>query len=81
IWDLGKAYFILNEYDRIYGVDKDELEVIKALMTFPQDFWQIGLQYYVEKQPWAMEYFLMRLGRIVSDREIRNRFLREFLTL
>lgn len=81
IWDLGKAYFILNEYDRIYGVNRDELEVIKALMTFPQDFWQIGLQYYVEKQPWAMEYFLMRLGRIVSDREIRDGFLKEFLTL
>ena len=81
IWDLSKAYFILNEYDRIYTVDDQELGVIKALMTFPQDFWQVGLQYYVEKQPWAMEYFLMRLGRIVNDREIRDGFLREFFTL
>ena len=81
VWDIDKAYFILNEYDRVYTVNQKELEVIKALMTFPQDFWQVGLQYYVEKQPWTMEYFLLRLSRIVNDREIRDKFLQEFLKL
>lgn len=81
VWNIDKAYFILNEYDRIYTIDQKELKVIKAFMTFPQDFWQIGLQYYVEKQPWTIEYFLMRLNRIVNDREIRAKFLQEFLKL
>lgn len=81
VWDIDKAYFIINEYDRIYSVGGKDLEIIKALMTFPQDFWQIGLQYYVEKQPWTMEYFLMRLCRIINDREIRDSFLKEFLKL
>jgi CotS family spore coat protein len=81
VWDVNKAYFIINEYDRIYSIDGKDLEVIKALMTFPQDFWQVGLQYYVERQPWTMEYFLMRLCRIVNDREIRDSFLKEFLKL
>lgn len=81
VWDIYKAYFILNEYDRVYPIDQKDLKVIKALMTFPQDFWQVGLQYYVEKQPWTIEYFLMRLNRIVNDREIRGRFLQEFLKL
>lgn len=79
VWDICKAYFILNEYDRTYSIDRKDLEVIKALITFPQDFWQIGLQYYVEKQPWTIEYFLMRLNRIVNDREKRAKFLGEFL--
>jgi len=81
VWDIGKAYFILNEYDRIYSISRKELEVIKALITFPQDFWQVGLQYYTEKQPWTMDYFLMRLNRIVDDREIRDKFLKEFYEL
>ena len=78
VWDIDKAYFILNEYDRSYSINQKELKVIKAFITFPQDFWQVGLQYYTEKQPWTMEYFLMRLNRIVSDREIRDKFLKEF---
>jgi CotS family spore coat protein len=81
VWDIDKAYIVLNEYDKVYSVEQKELEVIKAFMTFPQDFWQVGLQYYVEKQPWTMEYFLMRLNRIVDDREIRDSFLKEFLKL
>jgi CotS family spore coat protein len=81
VWDIDKAYFILNEYDRIYSISQKELKVIKAFITFPQDFWQIGLQYYTEKQPWTMEYFLMRLNRIVSDRDIRDKFLKEFSRL
>jgi CotS family spore coat protein len=81
VWDIGKAYFILNEYDRLYPISQKDLEVIKAFITFPQDFWQVGLQYYVEKQPWTMEYFLMRLNRIVNDREIRDSFLKEFYKL
>ena len=44
---IYKAYFILNEYDRTYNIDRKELEVIKALITFP-GFFQIGLQYYQE---------------------------------
>ena len=79
VWDTRKAYFILEEYNRVYPTDMKDLMVIKALMTFPQDFWQVGLQYYTEKQPWTMEYFLMRLERIVNDREIRDKFLKEFL--
>jgi len=81
VWDISKAYFILDEYDKIYSIGRKELEVIKALITFPQDFWQVGLQYYTEKQPWTMDYFLMRLNRIVDDREIRDKFLKEFYKL
>lgn len=80
-WDIDKACFILNEYDRHYSINTKELQVMKAFMTFPQDFWQVGLQYYTEKQPWTMEHFLMRLNRIVDDREIRDEFLKEFAKL
>lgn len=78
VWDIKKACFILDGYDAVYPISRKDLEVIKAFIAFPQDFWQVGLQYYAEKQPWAIEYFIMRLGRIVNDREIRAKFLQEF---
>lgn len=81
VWDIQRAYHILNEYDRLYALSRKDLAVIKAFMTFPQDFWQVGLQYYVEKQPWTMDFFLLRLNRIVDDREMRDRFLNAFIKL
>jgi hypothetical protein len=81
IWDLNKAYYILNEYGKYYPLSDEDLGVIKAFMVYPQDFWQVGLQYYVEHQPWAMDYFLLRLKRVIEDKEIREKFLKEFLAL
>ncbi len=81
VWDLNKAYFILNEYNKYYALSDADLGVIKAFMVYPQDFWQVGLQYYVEHQPWTMDYFVLRLKRVIEDKEIREKFLKEFLAL
>jgi CotS family spore coat protein len=81
VWDISKAYFILNEYSRYYALSDEDLGVIKAFMVYPQDFWQVGLQYYVEHQPWEMDYFLTRLNRVIADKEIRLKFLNEILAL
>ena len=78
IWDIDKAYFILNEYSKYNPIDSKDLEVIKYFMIFPQDFWQIGLQYYVEKQPWTMENFLSRLDVTRNDKDLRHSFLEKF---
>jgi len=81
IWDISKAYFILNEYSKHYPINDEELKVIKYFTVFPQDFWQVGLQYYVEKQPWTMENFMSRLNRVKNDYKKREAFLKEYLAL
>ena len=77
IWDIGKADFILSEYSKNYSISREEIEVIKYFIIFPQDFWQIGLQYYIEKQPWSMENFMSRLNNIRRDFALRQNFLQE----
>ena len=77
IWDINKADFILNEYSKHYPISREEIEVIKYFIIFPQDFWQVGLQYYVEKQPWAVEEFMSRLNGIKEDFTLRQNFLQK----
>jgi len=81
VWDIAKADYILNEYSKHLPISNEELEVIKYFTLFPQDFWQVGLQYYVEKQPWTMENFMSRLNNVRKDFELRQNFLKEFLRL
>lgn len=81
VWDIAKADFILNEYSKHFAMDSEELEIIKCFTLFPQDFWQIGLQYYVEKQPWTMENFISRLNNIKADFTLRQNFLQKYLSL
>ena len=81
VWEIDRAYDILDQYSRHYTLSDEDIGVIKAFMVFPQDYWQVGLQYYVEHQPWTMEYFLSRLNRVIDDIALREDFLKEFLEI
>jgi CotS family spore coat protein len=77
-WDMEKAWYIIKCYDEVISVKSEDIEVIKQFISFPQDFWQVGLQYYVEKQQWSEEAFLSRLMRFISQKEMREKFLSKF---
>lgn len=79
-WRIGVAQKVLELYtghaDR--PLTPEELEVMTAFLHWPQDFWQVGLQYYVERQPWPLDRFLSSLDRKTSDRREREAFLASF---
>ena len=77
-WDIGTASFILDSYNNVKTVESTDIPIISAFMEFPQDFWQIGIQYYWEKQPWGEEFFVKKLEKILEDREDKQNFIDEF---
>ena len=80
-WDMKNALFILEAYNSIYNLDKDDIPIMAAFMEFPQDYWQIGIQYYWECQPWGEEYFINKLRKLLEDRMEREDFIEEFRML
>lgn len=80
-WDLKSAVYIIDVYSSIYPIYKDDIPIMAAFMEFPQEFWQIGIQYYWEKQPWEEDNFLSKLKKITMDRNERQEFIGEFSRL
>jgi len=76
-WNIKGAEMILNKYSSINEVEEEEIPVIAAFMEFPQDFWQVGIQYYWEKHPWGEEFFINKLSKILDDREDKQEFVGE----
>ncbi len=74
-WDVDKAYEIINNYSFYIKISKEELITMCNFMTFPQPFWQVGLQYFCEHQPWNEEVFLKKLHRFLDDLDDRNEFI------
>jgi hypothetical protein len=50
-------------------------------MEFPQDYWQVGIQYYWEEQPWGEEFFIKKLKKINEDSEEKQEFIEDFRVL
>jgi len=79
-WRVAAAESLLRLYSKSAErpLSPEELEVLAAFLHWPQDFWQVGLQYYVEKQPWPLSRFLSSLERKTSDRKDRESFTASF---
>jgi CotS family spore coat protein len=77
-WNFDILNYIVEIYSKKIKVTDDDMHLIFCLMQFPQDFWQVGLQYYIEKQPWSEEYFMKKLTRVTEDHKMRFNFINEF---
>lgn len=80
-WDMDSGKFILDSYNSIKRVYPDDIPIMAAFIEFPQDYWQVGIQYYWEKQPWDEEFFISKLKKIIDDMEDRWEFVKNFSNL
>lgn len=80
-WSLDKARYILDSYDSINKIESRYIPIMAAFMEFPQEYWQLGIQYYWENQPWKEKVFLNKLNKIYEDRQERQEFVDEFRKL
>jgi CotS family spore coat protein len=78
-FDLDKAKGIVEDYSTINPLDRRELEVLKAFLSFPEDFYSISKDYYARRKEWEEETFLYRLMRKLEYKEDRDEFLAKFL--
>lgn len=77
-WELEKAKFILKTYSSIKNIQEEHIPLMAAFMEFPQDYWQVGIQYYWEQQNWEEKVFINKLKKIKEDLEDKEEFINEF---
>jgi CotS family spore coat protein len=77
-FDINRANMIIESYCCLNSLDKRELEVLYALLKFPEDFYSISKDYYSRRKDWEEEVFLDRLVKKVEFKEDREEFLEMF---
>jgi len=77
-WSIDNAKYILDCYSEKKVIYNNEVPIMAAFIEFPQGFWQVGIQYYWEEQPWGEAFFLKKLKKILVDRDERQEFVDEF---
>ena len=68
----------MDEYDATNFIYKSDIEVMAAFMEFPQEYWQVGIQYYWEKKNWGEEFFLKKLEKMHEDSVDKQIFIEKF---
>lgn len=78
-WSMNITETILDNYNKNNHVHEEEIPIMAAFMRFPQQFWQIGIQYYWEMQDWGEDFFIKKLDKYKEDIDERNSFIDEFM--
>lgn len=77
-WSMNNALFIMDVYDSINKIFQHDIPIMSAFIEFPQDYWQIGIQYYWEKHRWDEGLFIKKLRKIFEDEGQKQEFIHEF---
>lgn len=74
-WSVASLMKALWNFDRFYHWKKGELKLLGLYLTFPYEYWMLGRQYYIEKQPWSRRYYQEQWERKIGFHEARLKVL------
>lgn len=80
-FDIDMALRILNIYDGVLNINKEDLLLMESIFEFPQRFWRISERYYEEKTDWDDETFINKYEDASIFREYIKDFTRDFRKL
>jgi CotS family spore coat protein len=74
-WSREALLKLLWLFDRFYPWRCGELSLLRVYLLFPYDYWILGRQYYLEKQPWSAKYFQDQWQRKIEPYLKREKIL------
>lgn len=74
-WSNEALLKALWNFDRIYPWRAGDLRRLRIYLTFPYEYWILGRQFFLERQPWSEKYFQDQWKRKIADIEGRNQTL------
>ena len=76
-WDILYGSNIIEAYDQIKTISKEELQVLYLLLLYPEKFWKITNFYYNGKKSWVSGRNTQKLSMIGEQNEKKEMFLRK----
>lgn len=78
-WDFSKAKVLIEAYNSVNQLSKEEMEVMFCLLIFPHKFWKLGRKRYIKNKKWSESKYAHKLEKILKYREMQEKFFNDFL--
>lgn len=75
-WDVELGSILLEDYNRILPISKEEMEVLHAMFLYPEKYWKQMNFYYNTNKVWIPDKNLEKLKKAAEQKSIRAAFLR-----
>ncbi|MCI6675921.1 MAG: CotS family spore coat protein [Clostridiales bacterium] len=75
-WDVELGSALLEDYNRILPISKDEMEVLHAMFLYPEKYWKQMNFYYNTNKVWIPQKNVEKLKKAAEQKNIRAAFLK-----
>lgn len=77
-WNIECAKKIIDAYNTVEPLEKNEYRVLLAFLIFPQRYWRLANRYYYNEVTWAQNTFNKKIQNIINEQELYNKFIEDF---
>lgn len=79
-WNLKTGYNILDKYNRIRPMSKEESEILKVMLMYPEKFWKVVNQYYNSNKSWIPDKNVAKLNAVYKGQVKKEEFITKIWT-
>ena len=76
-WELRVGYNILEKYNKIRTMSKDENEVLRIMLMYPEKFWKVVNQYYNSNKSWIPDKNVEKLRAVYEGQLKKEEFIKK----
>ncbi len=80
-WDIIYGSSMIEAYDRVKPISKEEMGILYVLLLYPEKFWKITNYYYNGKKSWLSERNLQKLCSIGEQNKKKEAFLNKLASI
>ncbi|MCM8710661.1 spore coat protein [Clostridium sp. SYSU_GA19001] len=78
-WSFFKAKQLIDAYEKINTLDREQLEILLSLIIFLEKFWKLGKKRYIKQKKWDEAKYTKKLKRQLIYIDLQQSFLEEYL--
>lgn len=77
-WDFKYAMEIIDNYNSINPLTRDEMRILLSLIIFPKRFYKLGKRRYIQKKNCGEDNYLTSLYKITKYMDKQSKFVEEY---
>lgn len=78
-WNFSVAKLLIEAYNTVNKLSKQELEVMLSLIIYPQKFWKLGRKRYFKNKCWQETKYMRKLNKIIKYKDIQEKFINDYI--
>ena len=79
-WDVSLGDDMLETYNHIRPIPKEEWNLLYLLLLYPEKFWKVANQYYNNRKSWIPEKNMQKLLQTMEQAEQKEKSIRALFT-